>query len=61
MWRLKLFIVGWKRQSATMLDEAGCPIWLIKWRCPESPDWGTWLEEFFKILPHEEDDSEDGR
>ena len=28
-----LFRTGWRRRSALMLNTAGCPHWLIRWRC----------------------------
>lgn len=31
-----LFRTGWRRRSALMLNTAGCPHWLIRWRCPKS-------------------------
>ena len=38
--RLRAFILGWRRRSAMLLDEAGCPGWLIRWRCPVPQAWG---------------------
>jgi hypothetical protein len=38
--RLLLFCEGWKQQSALKLDVAGCPLWLIRWRCPTIAAWG---------------------
>jgi hypothetical protein len=28
-----------------MLDVAGCPLWLSRWRCPVLKGWGRDLEE----------------
>lgn len=44
-WFLKLdrqsFCVGWRRRSALILDNAGCPSWFIRLRCGRpSRDWG---------------------
>jgi hypothetical protein len=41
--RLRLFLTGWRRQSALMLDAAGCPAWLIRLRCPTILAWGRIL------------------
>ena len=30
---LFLFLKGWRQRSALDLDAAGCPHWLIRWRC----------------------------
>ena len=43
--RLALFLRGWRRRSAMLLDAAGCPPWLWKWRCPVIREWGTMLQE----------------
>ena len=40
---LRLFILGWHRRSAMILDSAGCPVWLVRKRCPTMPGWGTLL------------------
>ena len=45
MTRLALFLRGWRRRSAMLLDAAGCPPWLWKWRCPVIRGWGTMLQE----------------
>jgi hypothetical protein len=40
------FWIGWKRRSAIILDSAGCPIWLNRWRCGRPPKgWGRLLTE----------------
>jgi hypothetical protein len=39
----KLFALGWRRRSAMILDNAGCPPWLVKLRCPVLPGWGREL------------------
>lgn len=33
---LSLFLKGWRRRSAAMLDVAGCSPWLTRWRCPKN-------------------------
>lgn len=33
MERLSIFARGWQRKSLLMLDVAGCPRWLARWRC----------------------------
>ena len=38
--RLQAFLLGWRQRSAMLLDEAGCPEWLIRWRCPVPISWG---------------------
>ena len=43
--RVKLFILGWRRRSAMILDNAGCPMWLVRLRCPLRPGWGKMLDE----------------
>lgn len=40
----ELFLEGWERRSAAMLDLAGCPTWLVKLRCPAMPGWGHVLD-----------------
>lgn len=46
MERLKVFVKGWQRKSIMLLDLAGCPYWLIKWRCkPSKKD----MEEYNRI------------
>ena len=30
---LSLFLRGWRQRSVSNLDAAGCPHWLIRWRC----------------------------
>ena len=42
---IKMFLMGWKRRSAIIMDNAGSPIWLTKWRCPTLRGWGTLLIE----------------
>ena len=41
--RFRLFLEGWRRQSALQLDKAGCPTWLIRLRCPCVLAWGNIL------------------
>lgn len=43
--RLKLFLLGWRRRSALLLDNAGCPLWLTRRRCPPLQGWGRLLSE----------------
>jgi len=40
---LSMFITGWRRRSKMILDNCGCPTWLIRWRCP-TPEYlrGNW-------------------
>jgi len=33
-----LLKLGWKRRNALILDMAGCPMWLNKWRCRHVPE-----------------------
>ena len=40
---LRLFVYGWLTRSTAVLDYAGCPVWLVKKRCPVTPGWGTRL------------------
>lgn len=30
---LSLFIKGWRQRNVSLLDDAGCPHWLIRRRC----------------------------
>ena len=46
---LRLFIFGWLTRSASVLDYAGCPVWLVKKRCPVRPGWGTRLNLLARI------------
>ena len=39
----RLFVYGWLTRSTAVLDYAGCPVWLVKKRCPVTPGWGTLL------------------
>lgn len=38
---LRDFLLGWHRRSALILDYAGVPNWLIRWRCRPMRGWGT--------------------
>ena len=42
---LRLFIYGWRTRSTAVLDYAGCPVWLVKKRCPVRRGWGTRLNQ----------------
>ena len=42
--RLGMFLLGWQRRSAMILDNAGAPRWLIRWRCPKATGWGAVLD-----------------
>ena len=44
--RLQTFILGWKRRSRMLLDNAGCPLWLQRLRCPDIKGRGTFLNEW---------------
>lgn len=44
----QLFRLGWFRRSAMILDEAGCPLWLIRLRCPVHKGWGILLDAILK-------------
>ena len=44
MIQLKTFVAGWRRRSAMLLDAAGCPRWLVRWRCPGLKGWGAFLD-----------------
>ena len=48
-WR-RVFRLGWRRRSAMILDNAGCPGWLIRWRCPVPRGWGRALEELVRRI-----------
>ena len=37
------FRLGWYRRSALLLGCAGCPRWLIHWRCRVPGNWGSIL------------------
>jgi hypothetical protein len=39
--KLKLFLFGWHKRNCIALAFAGCPLWLIKYRCAVSPGWGS--------------------
>jgi hypothetical protein len=41
--RIELFRLGWHRRSMRILDAAGCPMWLNKWRCKPPVGWGALL------------------
>jgi hypothetical protein len=47
--RIWLFREGWRKRSAMILDAAGCPLWLIKLRCPTIRGWGSVLEYFVDV------------
>ena len=42
---ISLFILGWRRRSLLILDAAGCPARLARWRCPTLRNWGKVLHE----------------
>ena len=48
--QFRLFLEGWRRQSALQLDKAGCPTWLIRLRCPCILAWGNILARGSAIL-----------
>lgn len=37
MEQVKIFVKGWRRKSRLLLDLAGCPTWLARWRCRLTP------------------------
>ena len=41
--RFEILRDGWNRRSAVMMDYVGCPVWMVKRRCPTSKGWGTLL------------------
>jgi hypothetical protein len=41
--RIELFRLGWQRRNMRILDAAGCPMWLSKWRCKPLVGWGGLL------------------
>lgn len=55
--RFNMFRVGWSRRSAVMLDAIGCPVWLVKRRCPFTPGFGRLIIELGAALNlwHDED------
>lgn len=55
---LRLFILGWRRRSLMILDNAGCPRWLAKLRCPALPAWGLLLNTLTEHGISTEDDIE---
>ena len=42
---LRLFVYGWLTRSPSILDYAGCPVWLVKKRCPARRGWGARLNQ----------------
>ena len=48
--QFRLFLEGWRRQSALLLDTAGCPVWLIRLRCPCVIAWGNILARGSMII-----------
>jgi len=49
--RLQVLILGWKRRSAMLLNEAGCPRWLIRWRCPVPVGWSDLYRTMRGLAP----------
>jgi hypothetical protein len=39
----EMFWLGWHRRSMIILDNAGCPMWLNRWRCKPPKGWGAML------------------
>lgn len=44
-----LFVLGWHRRNANMLDAAGAPLWLIHTRCPGLKGWGSILYDLARL------------
>ena len=47
---LRDFLLGWRRRSALILDHAGAPCGLIRWRCRPMRGWGTVLRDLVDAL-----------
>jgi len=46
-----LFVMGWQRRNAAILDTAGCPRWLNRRRCHRIPELGRVARALEKAFP----------
>ena len=55
----RLFWVGWMRRSALILDSAGCPMRLNRWRCRVPKGYWEMLSDLARAFDYRIDDDDD--